>query len=101
MAEHMDYNEWLENEVKRLQKENEQLQKSRNNIFWFKETRKQQEENEKLKQSKREAYKWAYSLEKENAQLKDEIINHKTEIVDHRVKEYRLRKILNETTDHT
>lgn len=34
-------------------------------------------------------------------ELTNEIINLKTEIVDHRVKEYRLTKILNETSDYT
>lgn len=41
------------------------------------------------------------SLEKENEQLKNEIINLKTEIADHRIKEYRLIKILIETSDYT
>lgn len=35
------------------------------------------------------------------SQLKTEIVDLKTEIVDHRVKEYRLTKILNETSDYT
>ncbi|WWT40397.1 hypothetical protein [Staphylococcus phage PT1-9] len=39
-------------------------------------------------------------LKDENAKLKKEIVDLKTEIVDHRVKEYRLTKILNETSDY-
>ena len=40
-------------------------------------------------------------LLEENKKLKNEIIDLKTEIVDYRIKEYRLTKILNETSDYT
>ena len=48
-----------------------------------------------------DVYKWAYSLEKQNAQLKEEIIELKTKLYDATVKEQRLLKILNETSDYT
>ena len=67
-------------------------------------------ENEFLKEKlEKESfyYKWQNTLDEvdrlfqENQNLKKEIVDLKTEIVDHRVKEYRLTKILNETSDYT
>lgn len=87
------------------------------------------QDNQKLKQSKSEAFKWAYSLEKENAQLKQDykqkiedmkslsdeydnlykelynssnkIIELQTQLYDAQVIKNRLTKILNETSDYT
>lgn len=60
-----------------------------------------EDENEQLKQDYKQKIDDMKSLADEYHILVDEIIKLKTEIVDHRVKEYRLLKILNETSDYT
>lgn len=144
----MTYNEWLEKELNIYKRENNLLNDKHENLTtMFNEVHDNELET---RDKKNEILKWAYSLEKENAQLKkeldkqhnyymsyakrisqlkkenlelknerkwwikeyknlkqeneqlkDEIINLKTEIVDHRIKAYRLTKILNETSDYT
>lgn len=66
------------------------------------------EENSKLEKDFKAMYSlWKKAMDRENKlieenkKLKNEIIDLKTEIVDHRTKEYRLTKILNETSDYT
>lgn len=98
----MTYNDWLEKELNIYKRENKLLNEKIDSLADIyvtvgEKSKKLQENNNK----KNEILKWGYSLEKENKQLKDEIINLKTEIVDHRIKAYRLTKILNETSDYT
>ncbi len=71
-----DENEKLKQRISKLVSENTTLQ---NDLF-----------SEQLLQDETNDY-----IDK----LKNEIINLKTEIVDHRIKEYRLLKILKETSD--
>lgn len=75
---------------------------------YFQELKYLEHENEKLKERNYQLatinddlYKDNYLISKENAQLKDEIINLKTKLYDASVKEARLLKILNETSDYT
>lgn len=98
----MTYNDWLEKELNIYKRENKLLNEKIDSLADIyvtvgEKSKKLQENNNK----KNEILKWGYSLEKENKQLKDEIINLKTEIADHRIKAYRLTKILNETSDYT
>lgn len=137
----MTYNEWLEKELNIYKRENNLLNDKLENLTtMFNEVHDNELET---RDKKNDILKWAYSLEKENKKLKqqiegltsenfelqndlfteqlnedeaddyieklkskidyqnNEIINLKTEIVDHRIKAYRLTKILNETSDYT
>lgn len=81
-----------ENYVSNLKKENAKLDKDFKAMhrLWKKAMDRENnliEENKQLKQEISDKY--------------NEIINLKTEIGDHRIKEYRLLKILNETSDYT
>lgn len=116
----MDRIDELEKQAYYLEKENEQLKDSKYNYI---ELYKQQlgknnllqEENTQLNQRIKELVSENTKLqndlftdqlqtdesEHQIEKLKNENINLKTQIVDHRVKEYRLLKILNETSDYT
>lgn len=99
-----------------LQKENEKLKESKEHFEnMYNKTydifRQYKQENEQLKKRIKDFVSentrlqnalYTDQLQTDEAddkieQLKNEIINLKTEIVDHRIKEYRLMKILNET----
>lgn len=107
--------------IDELEKENAQLkEKLEKESFYYKwqntldEVDRLLEENEQLKEKKKELVhencKLQNLLQVEQmnedeadyliSKLKKEIVDLKTEIVDHRVKEYRLTKILNETSDY-
>lgn len=95
----MTYNEWLEKELNIYKRENNLLNDKLENITtMFNEVHDNELET---REKKNDILKWAYSLEKELHEKNNEIINLKTEIVDHRIKAYRLTKILNETSDYT
>lgn len=98
----MTYNDWLEKELNIYKRENKLLNEKIDSLADIyvtvgEKSKKLQEHNDK----KNDVLKWAYSLEKELHEKNNEIINLKTEIVDHRIKAYRLTKILNETSDYT
>lgn len=92
-------NKQLKQQIEGLTSENFELQ---NDLFT--EQLNEDEADDYIESLKNELFK-AHLLQQqqkqENEQLKDEIINLKTEIVDHRIKAYRLTKILNETSDYT
>lgn len=95
----MTYTEWLEKEINIYKRENNLLNDKLENLTtMFNEVHDNELET---RNKKKEILKWAYSLEKELHEKNNEIINLKTEIVDHRIKAYRLTKILNETSDYT
>lgn len=95
----MTYTEWLEKEINIYKRENKLLNDKLENLTtMFNEVHDNELET---RNKKKEILKWAYSLEKELHEKNNEIINLKTEIADHRIKEYRLTKILNETSDYT
>lgn len=89
----------LEEEINIYKRENNLLNDKLENITtMFNEVHDNELET---REKKNDILKWAYSLEKELHEKNNEIINLKTEIVDHRIKAYRLTKILNETSDYT
>lgn len=102
--------------------ENQQLKKEKEEINndclrLVKEYNSIKKENEKLKKEKATVYKWGYSLEKDYKLLKEDMKEEtfyyqwqncideneqlRIEILDYKVREQRLLKILNETDDLT
>lgn len=70
----MSYNKIIEELIEENEKLKEYLLSAEAmRDYWEIHSSELNEDIEKLKQSKKELYKWAYSLEKENKQLKEKI----------------------------
>lgn len=86
----MTYNEWLEKELNIYKRENKLLyekQEMFDDIY-----RTIESNSKKIQEKNKQILKWAYSLEKEKAQLKEELFN-KNKIISKRLVE---SEILNE-----